>query len=206
MGFGQWELKDGVWVSKNSHTTQAQPTDRSKSLLQGKAPFGLVRTGTTEQRKLDNLRRYDKPSEDQIKKLQREDEEETRKRLDVAPVVGEAKKDLESGKIRIHPGVLHNLNKKHYDKVVPFSSVQDGEITHIVPQDKTEQPEIKGKSPEELYAEMKKQFPTEERVTASIGMSQPGNLAPMVEERDLVEGAMQTVKGNRAKFRGRTII
>lgn len=204
-GFGQWQLKDGVWISKNDHNTQARPTSHLDELSQGKAPNWIVRSGTTEKRKLDNLRKFDKPSEHQIKQLEKEDEEAARKRLDVTPVVHETKRDLESGKIRVHPGVLRNLNKKYYEKVVPFTSVEEGGITHIIPQQ--DEPITTTKSPEELYSELKKKFESqqEEKVIASIGRSEPGGMAPPIEEKDLIEGSIQSVKVNRAKFRGRTI-
>jgi ribosomal protein L9 len=202
----KWELKDGEWIARDKHNTQEQPTDRSKDILEGNAPNYFIKTGTTEQRKKDNLRRFDKPSERQIRQLEKEDEEEVRKRTDITPVVHETKKDLESGKIRIHPGVLHNLNKKYYEKVNPHSSVTDEHgVTHILPQNVAASITQGAKSPEDLYEEMKKSFNEEHKVTASLGQTMPGNLTPQIEEKDLIEGAMQSVKVNRGKFRGRTI-
>lgn len=173
----KWRLVGGILTPMDT-AAQDSPLPESKTegiLETGQAPGYVVKHGEW---KRDLLRRFDKPSDSQIKGYEKEDEEEKRKRTDITPVVKEAKKDLETGKIQIHPGVLHGLNNKGYDKVVPFTSeVDERGVTHVVP----------------------------EKVKVEMGKTMEGTAPPMIEEKDLIEGSLQAVKVNRAKFRGRTI-
>ena len=204
MSFGKWKLIDGVWVSTSQHSTQSAP--QSRGITPGQAPGYRILHGIA-QRKKDNLRKYDKPSEEQIAKLMQEDEAAIKAQNDVTPVVKETKQDIASGKIKIHPGVLHNLNGKYYEKVVPTSNVTDDRgVIHIIPRDKAIEKGVDPgyKTPEELYERMKRDMPQEEIIQASIGKTEAGNL-PAIEEKDLIESSLQAVKTNRGAFRGRTI-
>lgn len=204
---GHFILKSGKFVPADAHTT-GEPVARG--ITPGHPPAGVIRNGLMDRLRAENLRKYDKASEQQIKDLVRQDEEELRKQNDVTPIVRQSKKDLESGKLRIEPGVLAGLNGKNYNKVVPFSSIQDERgITHVLPQDKVpvEGPiTCSSQEIEALYQEMKAKLGSEknEIVQASVGRAEAGNL-PAIEEKDLIEGSIQAVKGNRAGFRGKTI-
>ena len=128
----KWLLLNGAWVLQNPSTANGQLEPISRGITQGHAPGFVIKHG---EYKRDNLRKFDKPSESQIKALEREDEEATKKALDVEPIVYESKRDLQIGKIRISPDVLKERDKR----IVPFKAIEDERgITHVVPADRVE--------------------------------------------------------------------
>lgn len=128
----KWSLINGAWVLNNPSTANGQTEPISRGITPGQAPNFTIKHG---EYKNDNLRRFDKPSESQIKALEREDEEATKKAIDVEPVVIQARKDLQIGKIRISPDVLRERDKK----ITPFTSVEDDRgVTHVIPADRVQ--------------------------------------------------------------------
>lgn len=180
MSYGNWTLKGGVWVSKDAHNTQPQPTVRGITPGQGSA----VHTGApkTLARLQDKFRRFDKPSEDQINRLIKEDEEAEAKERDCTPTVYEAKKDLESGKIRVSDEIIDEKNKT----IKPFASLTDGNgITHVLPAHKV---------PEKVAVEI---------TGVSSAAPLPGER--VVEQQSMIDSAMHLCKMNRELTRGRTV-
>lgn len=128
----KWSLVNGAWVLNNPSTANGQSEPISRGITPGQAPNFSIKHG---EYKRDNLRRFDKPSESQIKALEREDEEATKKAIDVEPIVMQSKKDLQIGKIRISPDVLRERDKK----ITPFTSVEDERgVTHVIPADRVQ--------------------------------------------------------------------
>lgn len=200
----KWTLKDGVFIPVDGHTT-GEPVNKM-NWSEGRAPSFKIGTGEW---KKDSKRRYDKPSESQIKALERKDDEELKKQTDITPVINQSKKDLQSGKIRIDPDVLRNLKKTNkgekYDTIDPFTSVQDGEIIHIVRKDKAPIETIQEKETvEQYYERMKNNLPVEQ-IPFQIGRTEIGNL-PAPSQQVFENKAINVIKNfGRDAFKGRTI-
>ena len=197
---GKWELIDGVWVSKSAHNTTAQPTDRP--IYHGQAPGVIIRHGLMDRIRKDNQRRFDKPTEAQIKALEQEDAEASR--VPTEEIVRDTKRDLESGKIKIDPRVLHGLRGNNYEKVVPHGHITDERgVTHILPKDKLQEISQDYKTPEDLYQRMKSEAPPE-KVDFQIGPATEGNIGGP-SQGTVIESSLTKAKlEGRDKFRGRT--
>lgn len=123
----RWSQVNGVWTCKNPSTTDRTEPISHGIPLDGKAPGIVIKHG---QWKLDNKRKFDKPTERDIKKLEDEDDARRAKTMDIEPVVMEAKKDLESGKIRVDGECLREADKR----ITPFGHVTDERgVTHVLP-------------------------------------------------------------------------
>lgn len=121
-----WRLIDGVWKKFNLHRVEDEPPMRG--IEYGKPPGGIIRGPN-----LDRFRRFDRPSDSQIKSLEREDEERFKKEVDPTPAIEEAIEGLKIGKIQISSDVIDEKNKQ----IKPFGSVQDERgRTQILPQEK----------------------------------------------------------------------
>lgn len=129
---GKWRLKDGILVPMD---TAAELSSPPESKPMDGAPMYAIKHGEW---KKDALRKFDKPSDSQIRSLIREDEEKKQKEMDTEPLIKQTKRDLETGKIKIHSGVLNDINKR----VNPHGAEVDSRgVTHIVPIEKTK-PEV----------------------------------------------------------------
>ena len=178
---------DGTWTPVDTAATQSgqiAPTNRG---ITGAPNFKI---GTGSWKRDAKLRRFDKPNDSQIKSLMREDDEKRKKEMDTEPLIRQTRWDLESGKIRVHPGVLSDINKR----ILPHTSVEDSRgITHIVPVDKL--------TPEK-YAEVKQSIKPE--ISASVNPPTEGNLGGdsfgTVIERSLTRAKLE----GRDNLRGKT--
>ena len=182
---GKWRLKDGILVPMD---TAAELSSPPESKPMDGAPMYAIKHG--EWKRDAKFRKFDKPSDSQIRSLIREDEEKKQKEMDTEPLIKQTKKDLETGKIRIHPGVLSDINKR----VLPHGAVEDHRgVTHIVPIDKL--------SPEK-YEEVKGM--TKPEVSATVNPPQEGNLPGdsfgTVIERSLTRAKLE----GRDNLRGKT--
>lgn len=170
MNYGKWQLINGTWIRQDVHSSN-EPTKRG--IIDGYAPAGFVHTAL----KYEKNRRFDKPSDDEIRRAQNEDNEYTNKAIDITSTVRESKQDLQSGKIKIESNVIDDSNKR----IRPFSSVTDDRgVIHIIPQEKV-------------------QVQLAQPTNAS---PLPGE--KVVEMKDMIEGAWDKVRTNRSETRRRT--
>lgn len=196
---GKWQLIGGAWVPQDTHTS-GQPSQRG--ITPGQPPMGIIRN-SLEQRAKDKLRKFDKVTDEQIKKAMQEDQQWTQQQVDVTKDVHQAREDLKIGKIKISPEVLRPKDKR----IVPFGHVEEPDGTvHILPQYKV--PEAPPKSPTKEETEvLAKRQQAIERVMVSI--SPPSEAAsppdPGITQQFLIDNAISAVKSNRSATRGRTI-
>lgn len=151
--FGHYTLVNGVWVRKGQgEHLNAEPPDRSASLAEG-APAVHVPTP-----KPKVFRKFDAPSEHDIKRRMKEDDDERAKITDVTPLVYQTKKDLESGKIQVDDRVLNQREKRFNANT---SIVDEKGRIHVLPLEavteeirkESERNESKLKSFEQIKAE-----------------------------------------------------
>lgn len=186
----RWQRnKDGSWSPVDRAAMEAHVDGQQGPITRGidGPPNYSIKNGEW---KRDSMRRFDKPSDSQIQSLMKEDEEKRKKEMDTEPLIRQTKKDLEAGKIRIHPGVLSDINKR----VLPHAAEVDSRgITHIVPVDKL--------TPEK-YAEVKGTIKPE--VSAEVRPPSEGNLPSdsfgTVIERSLTRAKLE----GRDNLRGKT--
>ena len=140
MSYGNFILQNGVWVKKDVHS-QDIPTNRLNIMLNSRqGPGAIVKDGMERLR--NKLRRYDLPSKEELNRVRKEDDAEIEKSIPkMADIVPEARRDLESGKMRISPEVLNSRGSFH-----PI--VDNRGITHVIPGE----PDIKKYSDAELSA------------------------------------------------------
>ena len=203
---GNWELINGAWVAKSKHNTGTEPVSRGIDFAGGKAPGYVIKLNGVENRRRENLRKFDKPNETQINALMKADDEERAKERDITPIIRESKKDLESGKLRVSPDVLNERDKR----VVPFASVVDSRgITHVLPIHKVPEEEAPSKlSIEQKYEQLKKELAIERASVQQIGSPHNVNVPshePNVDQKTIIDNAMDAVRRNRDQTRGRTI-
>ena len=223
----KWVHKNGAWVLVNPSTTdRSEPIIRGVP-LDGKAPAISIKHGAW---KSDKYRKYDKPTEADIKKLEKEDDDRRKKELDIEPTVMEAKRELQSGKLRVDEECLKESDKR----IVPFGSVTDERgITHVVPKyklpasEQAKQFDIKSispdVSPEQLndgkrgegpklsieewkaifLAELEEKKKKEGTVSVTMGRTMMGNGGP--NPGDQIKRMMNyAVNANREDLRGKT--
>lgn len=161
----KWTLVNGKFEKQDNHTPENPPI---RGIIPGEPP--AVRVGNLGGwRRHENLRRFDRPDAHQIRGYEQEDNERTRKQMDIEPVVYQSKQELESGKIRINSDVIKVQDKM----IVPHASVVDDRgITHVLPLDKI----------------------PEEKISVTIGRTQEGNLPSRVTQKQLIEMGIQAVK------------
>lgn len=184
----KWQRNpDGSWTPRDTAAADSGQTAPQSRGIDG-APNYAIRNG--EWKRDAKLRRFDKPNDSQIRSLMQEDEAKRKKEMDTEPLIRQTKKDLESGKIRVHPGVLSDINKR----VLPHAAEVDGRgVTHIVPIEKLtpeKYAEVKGTITPEVTAEVKP--PSE----GSLG----GDSFGTVIERSLTRAKLE----GRDNLRGKT--
>lgn len=127
---GRWVIGAGgvITPAKNwEHNTQSEPT--THGITVGQPPAGFVHGGEKAPK---GERRFDKVTDAQIKRAMQEDADYFKKQGDIAPVVYEAKQDLESGKIQFANDVIRSDGS-----MAPYGAVEDEKgRTHIIRQDK----------------------------------------------------------------------
>ena len=178
---------DGTWTPVDH---AARDTGRTEPINRGLSGAPNFKIGTGKWKFDAKLRKFDKPNDSQIRSLMQEDEEKRKKEMDTEPLIRQTKKDLEAGKIRIHPGVLSDINKR----VLPHGTETDSHgVTHIVPIDKL--------TPEK-YAEAKQSIKPE--VSATVNPPTEGNLGGdsfgTVIERSITRAKLE----GRDNLRGKT--
>ena len=190
MSYGKWKYIDGKgWIAQDEHTIKFEPDTRG--ITPGHPPGFKILHG---EYKKDNLRKFDKPDDTQIKQLQKEDEQKDK--LDIGQIVEESKKDLESGKIKIEEGVLANLNKNKYERVNAFAPIVDDRgITHIMPAHKAQ-------TIEQIYESQKLQLKVDP-VTIALNAPTEGNIQSKISQSDFINEGFEAVKGKRNDFKGR---
>ena len=178
---------DGTWTPVD---TAALDSGRQGPQIRGITGAPAYKIGTGQWKRDAKLRRFDKATDSQIRSLIQEDEAKKKREMDTEPLIRQTKKDLETGKIRIHPGVLSDINKR----VLPHGTEVDSRgVTHIVPIDKL--------TPER-YAEVKQSIKPE--VIATVNPPTEGNLGGdsfgTVIERSLTRAKLE----GRDNLRGKT--
>ena len=178
---------DGTWTPRD---TAAQDSGQTAPTSRGLTGAPNFKIGDGNWKRDAKFRKFDKPSDSQIRSLIREDEEKKQKEMDTTPLIHQTRRDLESGKIKIHAGVLSDINKR----VNPHGAIKDSRgITHIVPVDKL--------SPE-CYNEAKQAIKPE--VSATVNPPTEGNLGGdsfgTVIERSITRAKLE----GRDNLRGKT--
>ena len=128
----KWRITNGRLVPAPGQEHWGATPPEPVGLTPGEPPH--VHVGAAHRK--DN-RRFDKPSESQIKDIEREDQAYFDAQVDIGAVHAEVKKDLASGKIQIDPSVIDSQS----GRVTPFGSVEEPDgVTRIVPQNKVPRP------------------------------------------------------------------
>lgn len=187
---GHWTLINGKWVAQDEHSL-GQPT--SRGIEAGSPPAGITRS-----RVRSNQRRFDLPSDNQIKALEKEDNDKIKAIYDSEKIVNETKIDLKTGKIKVDPKVLENR------RIKPFGYITDErDITHIIPR---ENMPIKEEYPKTVE-EIKEYYSKQEKEKVIIEPPSEGQLLSdqrPIEMKDLISRAINQVNTDRSSTRGRT--
>jgi hypothetical protein len=176
---GKWRLIGGAWVISDEYTHQNEPTIHG--ITPGQPPAGFVH----EIKK--DLRRYDKPSDSEIRRAVEEDEKYYKDKLNTDGIVQDAKKGLESGQIKIDPEVIDEREKKINNH---GSVVDERGITHILPKYKLPVEESKVNFTE-----------NEESVSITLGRAESGNLPERTNIKKLEQLAIDAARRGENKHK-----
>ena len=189
---GSWKLIGSKWVINSEHTTQLEPTTRGITI--GKPPAGFVHEGKKD------LRRYDKPSDSEIRHAMEEDEQIYKKQLDVNGIVNDAQMGLSSGKIKIDKEVINENDRR----INNYGSITDERgITHILPKYKLPQLTQQSNVINPVIASEKgvSFIEDKERVEIKIGRPEPCNLPERTNIKKLEQLAIDAAYRGENKNR-----
>lgn len=123
----KWRVSNGKLVPYPGTEHHGATPPEPKGVTAGEPCAGIVRAPARK-----DTRRFDKPSDSQVRHLIEEDEAYFAKQTGIGTAVTEASQELREGTMQIDSSVIDETNKR----ILPFGSVQDGKVTRIVPQSK----------------------------------------------------------------------
>lgn len=194
----RFKLVDGIFVPADSHTS-GTPESKMEYGVYGQGPATHVKSSPSI---ADKFRKFDRPSESEIKSAILEDEQITKNQIGFMDAFTSAKKDLESGKLRIANDVINSYNKS----IKPFSSIVDSSgVTHIVTTEVANryQPAPRATDPEQYAREERIRFLQSKSEDVAVKIESPteGSIPSNVTFKEVEQKALDATKNRTNKGR-----